>query len=182
MPVPVIQGMTVAYLPSPPDDVPPYEPWAGEPEVLAEAAAAGRRAAAWIRSLPAPPAPRPVGTWLARTLPGAVEAATASLDPAQCDRIGPDGRLIEGNAGVDAGTTSTLTIMPCVLSDADWLTPDQHLRLMAVASVVTGIARLLADDPGTAILHGLVTRMCATLDHATCPDNPGLATKFEHTL
>ncbi|MFD3890765.1 hypothetical protein [Streptomyces microflavus] len=109
-----------------------------------------------------------------------VEAATASLDPAQCDRMGPDGRLIEGAAGVDAGTTSTLAIVPCVLSDADWLTPDQHLRLMAVASVVTGIARLLADDPGTAILHGLVARMCATL----CPVSPNLElvpSKFDRT-
>ncbi|MFB6426402.1 hypothetical protein ACFCXC_35870 [Streptomyces microflavus] len=174
--------MTIAYLPGTPDDVPPYEPWAGEPEILAEAAAADRRAAAWIRSLPAPSAPRPVGTWIAGELPGAVEAAMGSLDPAQCDRMGPDGRLIEGNAGVDAVTTSTLAIVPCVLSDADWLTPDQHLRLLAVASMVTGIARLLADDPGTAILHGLVARMCATLDHATRPDAPGLAPEIEHTL
>ncbi|MFD7859134.1 hypothetical protein ACFV6B_33475 [Streptomyces microflavus] len=172
--------MTIAYLPTPSD--PPYEPWAGESEVLAEAAVAGRRAAAWIRSLPAPPAPSSVGTWLATTLPETVEAATASLDPAQCDRMGPDGRLIEGNAGVDAGTASTLAIVPCVLSDADWLTADQHLRLLAVASVVTGIARLLADDAGTAILHGQVIRMCATLDHATRPDTPGLAPEFEHKL
>ncbi|MEV0888844.1 hypothetical protein AB0J03_34210 [Streptomyces microflavus] len=174
--------MTIAYLPGPPDDVPLYEPWAGEPEVLAQAAAAGRRAAAWIRSLPAPPAPSPVGTWLAVTLPDVVEVATASLDPAQCDRMGPDGRLIEGTAGVDAGTTSTLTIVPCVLSEATWLTADQHLRLLAVASVITGIARLLADDPGTAILHGLVARMCATLDHATRPDTPGLAPEFEQVV
>ncbi|CAM5245922.1 hypothetical protein SMICM304S_07462 [Streptomyces microflavus] len=54
--------------------------------------------------------------------------------------------------------------------------------LLAVASITTGIARLLADDPGTAILHGLVARMCATLDHATRPDTPGLATQFEHAL
>ncbi|MET8347359.1 hypothetical protein [Streptomyces microflavus] len=162
--------MTITYLPGPSDDVPLYEPWDGEPEVLAEAAAAGRRAAAWVRSLPAPPTPCPVGAWLAGTLPDVVEAATASLDPAQCDRMGPDGRLIEGTAGVDAGTVSILAIVPCVLSDADWLTPDQHLRLMTVASVVTGIARLLADDPGTAILHGRVTRMCATLDHAARTD------------
>ncbi|MFW3464497.1 hypothetical protein ACN24K_31025 [Streptomyces microflavus] len=127
--------MTIAYLPGPPDDVQPYEPWAGEPEVLAEAAAAGRRAAAWVRSLPAPPVPSPVGTWLGGTLPDVVEAATAFLDPAQCDRSGPDGRLIEGTAGVDAGTTSTLAIVPCVLSGADWLTPNQHIQLMAVASV-----------------------------------------------
>lgn len=175
-------GMTIIYLPLPPGDALPYEPWAGEPEILAEAAEAGRRAAAWIRSLPAPPAPRPVGTWLAGALPDAVEAAMESLDPAQCDRMGPDGRLVEGNGGVDAGTMSTLTVVPCVLSDADWLTPDQHIRLMAVASITTGIARLLADDPGTAILHGLVVRMCATLDHATRPAQPGLATEFEHTI
>ncbi|MFJ8405704.1 restriction endonuclease [Streptomyces microflavus] len=31
-----------------------------------------------------------------------------------------------------------------------------------MASITTGIARLLADDPGTAILHGQVARMCAT--------------------
>ncbi|MBK5993334.1 hypothetical protein JHN53_17130 [Streptomyces sp. MBT58] len=72
--------------------------------------------------------------------------------------------------------------MPCVLSEADWLTADQHLRLLAVASVITGIARLLADDPGTAILHGQVARMCATLDHATRPDTPGLASEFEQAL
>ncbi|MEV7165847.1 relaxase domain-containing protein [Streptomyces microflavus] len=77
------------------------EPWAGEPEVLAEAAEAGRRAAAWIRSLPAPPVSSPVGTWLARTLPDAGEAAMSSRDPAQCDRRGPGGRLIEGTAGTE---------------------------------------------------------------------------------
>ncbi|MER0428564.1 hypothetical protein ACFCZ5_28175 [Streptomyces microflavus] len=63
--------------------MPPYEPWAGEPEVLAEAAEAGRRPAAWFRSLPAPPTSRPIGTWLARALPDAVERAMSSLDPAQ---------------------------------------------------------------------------------------------------
>ncbi|MDX2404614.1 hypothetical protein NJO91_15985 [Streptomyces microflavus] len=162
--------MTIAYLPGPSDDVSPYEPWAGEPEVLAEAAGAGRRAAAWIRSLPAPPSPSPVGTWLAGALPDAVESAMGSLDPAACDRMGPDGRLIEGNGGVASGTMSTLAIVPCVLSDANWLIPDDHIRLLAAASVTTGIARLLADDPGTAILHGLVARMCATLDHATRTD------------
>ncbi|MFD4032726.1 hypothetical protein ACFWVP_19990 [Streptomyces sp. NPDC058637] len=44
-------------------------------------------------------------------------------------------------------------------------------RLVTVASVVTGIVRLLADDPGTAILHGLAARMCATLNRATRPDD-----------
>ncbi|NEC03420.1 hypothetical protein G3I37_38480 [Streptomyces anulatus] len=49
-----------------------------------------------------------------------------------------------------------------MLSEATWLTPDQHVRLLAVASAVTGTVRLLADDPGTAITHG-VARMCAIL-------------------
>ncbi|MFD6802504.1 hypothetical protein [Streptomyces cyaneofuscatus] len=88
-----------------------------------------------------------------------------SLDPADCDRMGPDGRLIQGTGGVDAGTMSTLSVVPCVLSEAVWLTPDQQVRLLAVACVVSGIVRLLADDPGTDILHSLVTRMCTTLDH-----------------
>lgn len=145
--------------------MPVYEPWAGEPDVLAETAEVGRRAAAWIRSLPRPPVPCPVSTWLAGALPEAVETAMGSLDPADCDRMGPDGRLIQGTGGVDAGTMSTLSVVPCVLSEAVWLTPDQQVRLLAVACVVSGIVRLLADDPGTDILHSLVTRMCTTLDH-----------------
>ncbi|MFJ1958431.1 hypothetical protein ACIOGT_36190 [Streptomyces microflavus] len=67
---------------------------------------------------------------------------------------------------MDAGTLSTKAVPPCVLPDADCLTPAQHIRLMAVASVITGIVRLLADGPGTAILHGLVVGMCVTFDHA----------------
>lgn len=134
----------------------------GQGGVLAEAAEAGRRAAAWIRSLPGPPAPGPVDAWLARELPRAVETAMGSLDPSACDRMGPDGRLIDGTGGVDVGTMSVLAVVPCVLSDTDWLTPDQHVRLLAVASAVTGAVRLLADDPGTAITHG-VARMCATV-------------------
>lgn len=145
--------------------MPVYEPWAGEPDVLAEASEVGRRAAAWIRSLPGPPVPCPVGAWLAGALPGAVETAMGSLDPADCDRVGPDGRIVEGTGGVDAGTMSTLSVVPCVLSEAVWLTPDQQVRLLAVACVVSGIVRLLADDPGTEILHSLVARMCTTLDH-----------------
>ncbi|MET9977667.1 hypothetical protein ACFYOI_14795 [Streptomyces microflavus] len=53
-----------------------------------------------------------------------------------------------------------------MLSDADCLTLAQHIRLLPVASGMTGIVRLLADGPGTAILHGLVVRMCVILDHA----------------
>ncbi|MFJ5657161.1 hypothetical protein ACIQD5_27880 [Streptomyces microflavus] len=60
---------------------------------------------------------------------------------------------------------STLSVVPCVLSEAVRLTPDQQVRLLAVACVVSGIVRLLADGPGTEILHDLVARMCTTLDH-----------------
>ncbi|MFI8199471.1 hypothetical protein ACIF6K_23520 [Streptomyces sp. NPDC085942] len=52
-----------------------------------------------------------------------------------------------------------------MFSEAVWLTPDQQVRLLAVACVVSGIVRLLADGPGTGILHDLVARMCTTLDH-----------------
>ncbi|MGN2364070.1 hypothetical protein [Streptomyces luridiscabiei] len=89
----------------------------------------------------------------------------SSLDRADCDRMGPDGRIIEGTGGVDAGTMSILSVVPCVLSEAAWLTPDQQVRLLAVACVVSGIVWLLADDPGTEILHSMVARMCTTLDH-----------------
>ncbi|MFD4027226.1 hypothetical protein ACFWRV_27520 [Streptomyces sp. NPDC058576] len=65
---------------------------------------------------------------------------------------------------------SVLAVVPCVLAEAAWLSADQHVRLVAVASVVTGTRRLLADDPGTAVIHGQVTRMCAVLDHAARPD------------
>lgn len=91
-----------------------------------------------------------------------------SLGPADCDRMGPDGRLIEGAGGVDAGTKSVLSVVPCALSEAVWLAPDQQVRLLAVACVVSGIVRLLADDPGTENLHSLVTRMCTTLDQHGC--------------
>ncbi len=46
------------------------------------------------------------------------------------------------------------------------VTQQQQTRLVAVASLVTGAARLLAQDPGTAIEHGELDRMWALLDHA----------------
>ncbi|WP_143663822.1 hypothetical protein [Streptomyces sp. rh34] len=182
--------MTLSLLPAPagpPDDV-PYETWEGEPEALAEAAAAGRRAAAWVRSLPAPPTPGPVGVWLAGELPAAIETAMSGLDPEECDHMAPDGRAIDGTGGVGAGTISTLTAVPVVLPEAGWLAPDQQARLLAVASAVTGAVRLIARDPGGAIVHGLA-RLCAVLDHAARPDGvawvpagaggSGVASEFE---
>ncbi|MGX5397196.1 hypothetical protein ACWLMY_35750 [Streptomyces anulatus] len=158
--------MTLAHLPAPagpPDDAPSYEPREGEPEALAEAAAAGRRAAAWVRSLPGPPAPGPAGTWLSKELPAAIETAMGSLDPEDCTHLGPDGRIVYGAGGVDVAIMETLVYVPCVLPELDWLTPDQQVRLLAVASIVTGAVRLLSDAPDSATLHGLRTRLCVVL-------------------
>ncbi|MEU2415076.1 hypothetical protein ABZ736_27430 [Streptomyces sp. NPDC013099] len=159
--------MTISHLPAgPTDDVVAYEPWDGEEEALAAAAAAGRRTAEWIRSLPQVPASGPVGAWLLRDLPEAIETTTASLDPQDCDRMEPDGVMVDGTGGLDEETRSTLAAVPCAVQDARWLTPDQQIRLVAVAALVTGAARLLAEDPGTAMATGELSRMWALLDHA----------------
>ncbi|WP_405188773.1 hypothetical protein [Streptomyces anulatus] len=126
----------------------PREPREGQTAVLAAAGAAGRRTAAWVRSLPAPPLPVPVGDWLAGELPAAIETAMGSLDPQECDHMAPDGRAADGTGGVDAGTVSTLTAVPVVLAEAGWPAPDQQVRLLAVAFAVTGAVRLVAQDPG----------------------------------
>ncbi|MFH9656686.1 hypothetical protein ACH4MN_37210 [Streptomyces anulatus] len=161
--------MTTSYLPAGPlddaEDV-PYELWEGEEEALAAAAAAGSRAAEWIRCLPGAPSPCPVGTWLAGELPKAIETATSSLDPGDCDRMGPEGVMVDGTGGVDAETRSSLAAVPCAVQDARWLTPDQQIRLVAVASLITGAVRLLAEDPGAALTTGELSRMWALLDHA----------------
>ncbi|OKI73997.1 hypothetical protein AMK12_37065 [Streptomyces sp. TSRI0395] len=68
--------------------------------------------------------------------------------------------------GVDEKTRSTLAAVPGAAQDALWLTPDQQIRLVAVASLTTGAARLLAEDPGTAITTGELSRVWALLDHA----------------
>ncbi|MEU5289407.1 hypothetical protein AB0G97_36230 [Streptomyces sp. NPDC020755] len=158
--------MTISYLPAGPADDVLYELWEGEEEALAVAAAAGSRAAEWIRSLPGAPSPCPVGAWLAGELPKAIEAATSSLDPGDCDRMGLEGEMVDGTGGVDDGIRSSLTAVPCAVQDARWLTPDQQIRLVAVASLITGAVRLLAEDPGAAITTGELSRMWALVDHA----------------
>ncbi|MGW4221500.1 hypothetical protein ACWEJZ_31345 [Streptomyces bacillaris] len=162
--------MTILNFPAPVPAEPSYEPWEGEAAALAVAAESGRRAAAWVRSLPGQPAPCPVGAWLAGELPEAIGTAMRELDPQDCDGMGPDGVLAAGSGGVDAETMSTLSAVPCAVPEAVWLTPDQQARLLAVASAVTGAVRLLAEDPGTAITHGLLARLCAVLDHAARTD------------
>lgn len=76
---------------------------------------------------------------------------------------GLDGAVVDGTGGVDAATMETMTTVPCVIPESVCLTPDQQVRLLAVAFAVTGAVRLLTNDPGTAILHGLLTRTCAVL-------------------
>ncbi|MFD4237114.1 hypothetical protein [Streptomyces sp. NPDC058542] len=78
----------------------------------------------------------------------------------------PDGVMVDGTGGVDEETRSTLAAVPCADQDALRLTPDQQIRLVAAASVVTGAARLLAEDPGTAITTGELSWIWALLDHA----------------
>ncbi|MGC5530403.1 hypothetical protein [Streptomyces sp. SR-10] len=75
------------------------EMWEGQGVALAGAAAAGRRVAALVRSMPAP-----VGDWLAGELPAAIETAMSGLDPEECDHMAPDGQAIDGTGGVDTGT------------------------------------------------------------------------------
>ncbi|WP_331745391.1 hypothetical protein OG245_37670 (plasmid) [Streptomyces sp. NBC_01116] len=158
--------MKISYLPAGPADDVPYELWEGEEEALAAAAAAGSRAAEWIRSLPSAPSPCPVGAWLAGELPQAIEAATSSLDPGDCDRMDPEGVIVDGTGGIDEETRSKMAAVPCAVEDALWLIPGQQIRLVAVASLVTGAARLLAEDPGTAITTGELPRMWVLVDHA----------------
>ncbi|MFZ4279125.1 hypothetical protein [Streptomyces rhizosphaericola] len=162
--------MTISYLPDLAPAEPSCEPWEGEAAALAVAVGSGRGAAVWVRSLPGPPVPCPVGAWLAGELPEAIGTAMSGLDPQDCDGMGPDGVLVEGAGGVDAETMSTLAAVPCAVPEAVWLTPDQQARLLAVASAVTGAVRLLAEDPGTAITHGLLARLCAVITHAARTD------------
>ncbi|MER6702226.1 hypothetical protein ABT289_34230 [Streptomyces fimicarius] len=165
--------MTIAYTPGsacPPDDVPPYEPWEGEAEALATAAEAGRRAAAWVRSLPGPLAPAPYSAWLAGKVPGAIEAVMGGLDPEDCDRRGPDDAFVHGTGGADASMMQILNAAAYMLPELNWLTLDQQVRLLAVASAVTGAVQLIADDPGTAILDGLLARQCSVITHAARTD------------
>ncbi|MEW1893704.1 MULTISPECIES: hypothetical protein [unclassified Streptomyces] len=115
--------------------------------------------------MPGAPTACPVGAWLAGELPEAIETATASLTLEECDRMDAYGVMSDGTGGLDEVTRSELTAVPCVVQDAPWLTPEQQIRLVAVASLVAGAARLLAQDPGTAI-DGQLDRMWALLDHA----------------
>jgi hypothetical protein len=151
--------MTISHLPVEPAEPPAREPWPGEGEALAEAAAAGRRAADWIRTLPAPETDR----WIVGPLADAVQEALEDLDPADCDDLGH-----EGAAGVDESVRERLdSMIYAVPESAVWLTPEQQTRLLAIVACASGIPRLIANDPGGTIESGWIARMCAVLDHAS---------------
>ncbi|MFI1185759.1 hypothetical protein [Streptomyces californicus] len=158
--------MTLSPPPAPAPADPPSQEWEGQAEALARCAAAGRRAVAWVRALPAPPAPTPVWSWLVTDLAGAVETAMGSLDPADCDRMDELGEAVDGTGGMGPDARDMLTLVPCVATEAHWLTPHQQVCLLAIGSAVTGAARLIAQDPASAILHGLLARLCVVLDEA----------------
>ncbi|MFJ9623780.1 hypothetical protein [Streptomyces sp. NPDC101181] len=156
--------VTLSYLPPPPPVSSSREPWPGEAEALEAAAAAGRRAAAWLRSLPAPP-DTAEGRALGEELAAAVESVTAGLDPEDDTRAGWDGGMVEGFAGADPWALLVLGAVPCAAPAAHWLTPGQRLRLVAVASLAVGAVRLVAEDPGTALREDLA-EVWGLLDHA----------------
>ncbi|WP_329030545.1 MULTISPECIES: hypothetical protein [unclassified Streptomyces] len=54
----------------------------------------------------------------------------------------------------------------CVVPEGVWITLGQQMRLVALASVVVGAVRALAQDPDTVIERGDLDRMWALLDHA----------------
>ncbi|MFD7534780.1 hypothetical protein [Streptomyces sp. NPDC059819] len=149
--------MTLHDVPAGRAEPDPPEPGEDETEVLAEAAACGRRAANWIRGLPAPRRDR----WIVGPLADAVETAMSTLDPGDCHCVDRDGK-----GGIDDCITATLARLPYAAEGtADWLTLDQHVRLLAVVAAVAGIPRLLANDP-CSIERGQLARMCAVVNHA----------------
>ncbi|WP_225804296.1 hypothetical protein [Streptomyces sp. NK15101] len=136
----------------------PRVPWTGEQEALAQAAAAGLRAAAWIRNLPLPPSE----TWIVGPLADAVEDAMTTLDPG--DETWVEGT---GRGGLSEATEETLNGLIYVMPEVSaWLTPEQQLALLGIAHCVSGIPKLLATDPGTVIEGGGLAALCTVLDVA----------------
>ncbi|MFJ8255630.1 hypothetical protein [Streptomyces sp. NPDC094466] len=163
--------MTLSHSPAPVPAGSSYESWEGERVVLAEAAEAGRRAVGWLRALPVPEAGGRGEKWIVGEPADAVEWAMGSLDPGDCDRMGPEGVAVDGGGGVDAATLAHLAGLPFALpAAAGWLSRDQQVRLLAVVGTVTAMVRLLANSPEAAIEHGELARVCAILTYAARPD------------
>ncbi|UZI33454.1 hypothetical protein [Streptomyces sp. VB1] len=109
--------------------------------------------------------------WVVGELADAVERAMGALDPGGCDRMDRDGAAVDGGGGVDAAAVADLAGLPFALLEvAGWLSSGQQVRLLAAVGTVTAIVRLLANDPGSAIEHGELSRMCAILAYAARPD------------
>jgi len=153
--------MSLHHLPLEPVPA-PRELWEDEPVVLAEAAAAGRRAADWIRALP-----EGAGSWIRGPLADAVQDAMAHLDPGDHDDLGTDGLAYEGRGGLSEATESTLGGLIYALPQASpALSAPQQTALLAIVHCVSGIPRLLANDPGAVFEDGQLTALCRILDFA----------------
>ncbi|MFJ6354829.1 hypothetical protein ACIQKB_35900 [Streptomyces sp. NPDC092046] len=148
-------------LPEPPPDPDEERLLAEEAEreraVLAEAAAAGRRAAQWMRALPLPS-----GHWVRGALADAVEEAMRTLDPADQDDIGRD-----GHGGVRESVRETLGgLIYCLADTSRHLSPRRQAALLAVVSCVRDVPRLLASEPWGVFHHGGLTALCRVIDSA----------------
>ncbi|MGO4635011.1 hypothetical protein AB4225_29395 [Streptomyces sp. 2RAF24] len=125
--------------------------------VLAGAAAAGRRAAEWMRALPLPS-----GHWVRGALADAVEEAMRTLDPADQDDIGR-----QGQGGVRESVRETLGgLVYCLADTSGHLSPQRQAALLAVVSCVRDIPRLLASEPWGVVHHGDLTALCSVIDGA----------------
>ncbi|MEU8762839.1 hypothetical protein [Streptomyces sp. NPDC048659] len=147
-------------VPAPPSDPEEAAVLAEEAEyerlVLAEAAAVGRRAAAWMRGLPLPP-----GDWVREVLASAVEETMGSLGRADAEGV---------------GARDALDGLVRYLADAaaPVLSRREQTALLAVAGCVRGIPRLLTDDPRGAIHHGELAALGSLIDYAiTMPSAEG---------
>ncbi|MGW3289431.1 hypothetical protein ACWDR3_32810 [Streptomyces sp. NPDC001002] len=126
----------------------------GEEAVLEMVAAAGRRAADWLRSVPGPER-----NWVAGDLADAVQEATAGLDPGDRDEMDR-----WGTGGVPEPLRERLDVA-AGLSHADWLSPQDAVFILAVTGCVLGMPQVLATDPVGALGKELPA-LCAVLDWA----------------
>lgn len=118
-------------------------------------AAAGRRAANWLRSLDGL-----VGNWVSGALADAVEEATGCLDPA--DRDDADRW---GQGGVPKELRDRLDVV-LWLPAIRWLPVQQQVAVVTVAACVRGMPELLANDPDTVITEGELGVLCVVMDGA----------------
>ncbi|MGO4634929.1 hypothetical protein AB4225_28980 [Streptomyces sp. 2RAF24] len=153
-------------LPEPPPDLEEErllaEEAVRERAVLAEAAAAGGRAAGWMRALPLPE-----GHWVRGALADAVAEAMSTLDPADADDVGRT-----GHGGVRETVRETLDgLVYCLTDTLAHLTPRQQAGLVTVVFCVRDLPRLLAFEPWATVHHGGLLAVCAVIDNATGTDS-----------